>query len=551
VLRVPDQINKYIDPLKTRWNSLTRPQQYKLVGVVLFVILAIILAAFFAFRTRWFTLVANQDFMTTSRMVTALNQSGYRNRMTSDGSGIQVDFRDRFSAMNAIHHAEAAPDNDIFTWEMAFDTGLGTTETERNARENLALEGQITSLLMGYNGIVSARVILAVPDPRPFDRNANPPSANVLLHTNRTIPPHEGRAMALGVAQSVQGLTLDNITITDQNLRIIFAGELDTTGDPVGSAHEARIMFQNRTEASALALLSQFYGGVSAAFNFSFDDRLFSEEITTEFNTPVGHDTGIPSHMRTERAEMEGIGGGFSPGLGANAQALAGYMMGDDNAMSASQRSEFTDFHVNESQRITQLGPGWVIPENSTAAVTLTRHVPIHQELWMQEEDGRTQSDWDRFVAENSSAVNLGTSYENFDEIRTLIAGAGNIPIENVQLMVWEQMIHINAEQADWDIPLFIMIAVLILLLAMLIYGLLRKQKQAEEEAEDLEPELSVEDLLVSTQLEEAKEEAAEELEAIEYFKDNEVKRQIEKFVNEKPEAVASLLRNWINLEEW
>jgi flagellar biosynthesis/type III secretory pathway M-ring protein FliF/YscJ len=29
------------------------------------------------------------------------------------------------------------------------------------------------------------------------------------------------------------------------------------------------------------------------------------------------------------------------------------------------------------------------------------------------------------------------------------------------------------------------------------------------------------------------------------------VKKHIEKFINEKPDAVAALLRNWLNIEEW
>jgi flagellar M-ring protein FliF len=92
------------------------------------------------------------------------------------------------------------------------------------------------------------------------------------------------------------------------------------------------------------------------------------------------------------------------------------------------------------------------------------------------------------------------------------------------------------------------MLAVLLLLIAMLIIALLARRK--EEEEEDVEPELSVEDLLATTQLEEAKDEE-QRLKEIDYEQENEIKKQIDKFVNEKPEAVAALLRNWLNAEEW
>ena len=63
-------------------------------------------------------------------------------------------------------------------------------------------------------------------------------------------------------------------------------------------------------------------------------------------------------------------------------------------------------------------------------------------------------------------------------------------------------------------------------------------------EVTELEPELSVEDLLATTQ------EESESLEEIELGEKSETRTMIEKFVDENPEAVASLLRNWIN-EDW
>ena len=59
-----------------------------------------------------------------------------------------------------------------------------------------------------------------------------------------------------------------------------------------------------------------------------------------------------------------------------------------------------------------------------------------------------------------------------------------------------------------------------------------------------MEPELSVESLLESTK------ENQDELENIGYAEKSETRVLIEKFVEENPEAAASLLRNWLN-EEW
>lgn len=64
-------------------------------------------------------------------------------------------------------------------------------------------------------------------------------------------------------------------------------------------------------------------------------------------------------------------------------------------------------------------------------------------------------------------------------------------------------------------------------------------------EVTELEPELSVEDLLATTQ-----EDDKQDLDEIELSDKSETRQLIEKFVDENPEAVALLLRNWIN-EDW
>ena len=63
-------------------------------------------------------------------------------------------------------------------------------------------------------------------------------------------------------------------------------------------------------------------------------------------------------------------------------------------------------------------------------------------------------------------------------------------------------------------------------------------------EVTEMEPELSVEDLLATTQ------DNAQTLEEIELEDKSDTRIMIEKFVDENPEAVALLLRNWIN-EDW
>ena len=88
----------------------------------------------------------------------------------------------------------------------------------------------------------------------------------------------------------------------------------------------------------------------------------------------------------------------------------------------------------------------------------------------------------------------------------------------------------------------FIIIIIAVLIFALLGYVVFRSTRSPKEE--ELEPEISVESLLESTST------MQEQLEDIDYNDKSEVRMMIEKFVDENPEAVASLLRNWLT-EDW
>ena len=85
------------------------------------------------------------------------------------------------------------------------------------------------------------------------------------------------------------------------------------------------------------------------------------------------------------------------------------------------------------------------------------------------------------------------------------------------------------------------------LILALLIFvflGLVVFRSMRREEGQEAEEELSVENLLESTK------ESREALADIGFNEKSETRILIEKFVEQNPEAAASLLRNWLN-EDW
>ena len=96
------------------------------------------------------------------------------------------------------------------------------------------------------------------------------------------------------------------------------------------------------------------------------------------------------------------------------------------------------------------------------------------------------------------------------------------------------------------DILQIILILLILGLLGFVIWRSIRTRKEELEE-EEAEEEILPEELSVEELLESQPEEIVDTLDEISIDEGSETKRLIEKFIDENPEAAATLLRNWLN----
>ena len=117
---------------------------------------------------------------------------------------------------------------------------------------------------------------------------------------------------------------------------------------------------------------------------------------------------------------------------------------------------------------------------------------------------------------------------------------ATGIAEADISIVAYEEPMFVDSTSTSIGLTDIIQIALIVVILGMLIFVVLRSMRTAK--AQDKEEELSVENLLQST--------PAVLLEDIEMETKSQARQMIEKFVEENPEAVANLLRNWLT-EDW
>ena len=126
-------------------------------------------------------------------------------------------------------------------------------------------------------------------------------------------------------------------------------------------------------------------------------------------------------------------------------------------------------------------------------------------------------------------------------DIYTMVSLATGIAEEDIQIMAYSQPIFIPKVVEEKSLTNYLQIALAILIVVFIIFVVFKGVSPVE--VTELEPELSVEELLTTTKEEKS-------IEDIELGETSEVRKMVDKFVDENPEEAAQLLRNWLN-EDW
>ena len=126
-----------------------------------------------------------------------------------------------------------------------------------------------------------------------------------------------------------------------------------------------------------------------------------------------------------------------------------------------------------------------------------------------------------------------------------IISKGTGIDPANISVVAYQKNSFIDKQTTNIlsKASFWIQLALAAAILGILIFVIIRSARPLT--VEEKEPELSVEEMLAST-----RENQQASVDDIDLQEKSETRKAIEKFVDENPEAVALLLRNWLN-DDW
>ncbi len=535
-----EQLQNRFSSLKEKWQGLDRDQKLKvsIAAVVLLTSLAAFI--FISVKPNMVTLWSDLSYTELGEVQKVLDDSSIS--YTATDTTIYVEDKDLTQAKVVLAEANVPTASKGYTYADAFaNSGMTATDSVKKESFRLASESSIQEALESLDGVESAKVTIILPeDTNYFIKDQPPTSASVFLTTSREITKAEGQTMARLVATSVEGLSMDNIEISDQNYTNIYSGTADTSSAAQASSiYEQEQIRKNDIEKSVKSTLSPLYNNVFVTPNIVFN---WDEEVqsSVNYNTPddTATNTGYIDQQTTDKSSYENTIPNDVPGTDTNGQTTSYQSTGDENSSASTNKGQ-TNYIYNQTNSEIKKQVGVIDNDKSSIAVTVYNN-KIYDEETLEAQGALEGTTWNDYKASIPASTPI-----TIDEslVANIQAGTG---IQNVSIIGYEVPTFIDAEKVPIDTRQIIMFVVLALLILVLAIGIIRNTQK--EEITEVEPELSVEDLLLSTQMEEERE--IQRLKEIEFNAENETKKQIDKFVKEKPDAVAQLLRNWLS-EDW
>lgn len=538
-----DQLIAIKDKILEFWNKYTTKQKTVIICVVLAIFFALVLLGYFLTRPVYTQLVTLSGD-SASEFDEQLKEEGikYKKESNSNGSTVFSVEQSAYSDAVLLMGKNKITSDEGMTWEDALNNSMVDSSEQRQTKATLAMQSSIRQGLMNFEGVEDATVYIN----RPIDdgtiyseKKETSVSAALKLAKSTEIKAETASALAQYLANAVGNATTDNIVITDTTGTLLYgAKEENTLGGAITSNAEFQTKLRNQfVKNTSEMLMKAGYDDVQIG---SANIRLNMDEVTELIKTYTaneGQDQGLYSHSYNYKSTGTSGSGGV-PGTDSNGDVTDNMLQGNGSTSTETVLDKY-DYLPNETVQNIKREVGAVIPEESSIAIVLTQYNVVKEES-LEEQGLLDDVSFEEYVAQNSAVTDLETP----DELVQLVAAATGIANNNITIQIKQKPVYEAAEKGSFsdNVTNYLMILLTVLIAGLLVFVIIRGTSPVE--VTELEPELSVEDLLATTQ------ESDKSLEEIEMGDKSETRIMIEKFVDENPEAVALLLRNWIN-EDW
>ena len=512
------------------WNKFTSKQKTIIIAIVAIVIFAFAILIYVFSRPQYTRLMNCETATEASTVMDTLESAGIDCKLSNDGLRIDVNVNQVSNAQRALGSAGLTSTEPNI--KSVTDAGMSATESDKQKLYSDFKRQELEQVFKSYDSVRDCQVRLSlVEQDGTLARTKQESFVYICLELDGAFTSDNAATMARAAATSVGNATTSNIFISDTAGNTLFSGDEDYT---LTGSTISQIEAQNAAESYIRSKVKQALLGtglfetMDVATFLKFDYSEY-EETRHNYMAQDGREEGLIGHQSVEESESTG-GTANIPGTDSNDED--DYMLDLNGATSSSSSATDTGRVLDETIMKILTPAGIIDYDNSSLTVTARSFDVVYEEV-IERQGLLDVMTWEEYKANNSASSRMEVDDDFYDAVAT----ATGISRDKITIIAYRENLFFDKEGLNVNWTDILSIVMIVIILALLAFVILRSMVSKKDT--DQEEELSVENLLQST--------PDSELEDIEVESKSDTRKLIERFVDENPEAVASLLRNWLN----
>lgn len=254
------------------------------IGAAAAIVALIVVIAMWSRTPDYEVLFSNLDDKDGGTIVNALGQMNIPYQFSESGTAILVPKGDVYEARMQLA-SQGLPRGGNVGFELLDESRFGASQFSEQITYQRALEGELANSIMAVHAVENARVHLAIPRETLFVRDRQKPTASVLvtLYPGRTLSEGQVAAIRWLVSSSVPSLHADNVSIVDQDGRLLTPPEGE---GGVIAQRDFAANIEHRAVQRILTILNPLLGPGNVRAQVSAEVDFASREETSETYRP-------------------------------------------------------------------------------------------------------------------------------------------------------------------------------------------------------------------------------------------------------------------------
>ncbi len=272
------------------WRQLGVNQRVSIVMATGLVVLGLVGLAYWSSRMDYSLLYGKLDDGEASKVIAALDEEKVPYKVGAGGSSILVP-ADKVYQVRMQMAGKGIPQGEGVGFEIFDKANFGISDFVQRANYTRAVQGELSRTISQLDQVESARVMIVMPENRLLSDSLRKPTASVFVRVkgNAQLPPSSVNSIRFLVANSVEGLQANNVSVVDNSGNVLSENQdNDSVAGLSGNQLSARRNAEQYLSKKAQGMLETVLGPGQAVVRVSADINWDTITRTEEKFDPDG-----------------------------------------------------------------------------------------------------------------------------------------------------------------------------------------------------------------------------------------------------------------------